>query len=423
MARIVLLMLLALLAWTVALVGGTVLGVWREPIAPRGDTRAFLEAVVTRIDEEHEGNVAFALLERGQPVATHFVSVGQPVDEDTRFQVASLSKWITAFGVMTLVEADKLDLDAPVSRYLTRWKLPPSEFDNEGVTVRRLLSHTAGLTDGLGYAGFAPGERLQTLEESLTRAADAAPGRSGIVRVGREPGTTFAYSGGGYTLVQLLVEEISGQPFDAFMKAAVFEPLGMDGSTFRLEPDARNVAEFFDGNGVPAPHLRYTALAAASLYTTTADLTRFLAAHVSGPDGAPPGRGVLRPETLERMRRPHAQRFGVDLWGLGTILYAPNGAGGHLIGHDGSNEPAINTSARLDPATGDGIVILESGNRWLATTLAGEWVFWRTGRVDLFTVAATFGETSRTLAIGAVIIVLATIPLGLRHWRARRRAA
>jgi len=423
MSRFILLTLLALIVWTVALVGGTILGVWRKPIAPRDDTQAFIEAAIARIDKEHEGNVAFTLIERGQPVATHFVSVGKPIDERTRFQVASLSKWITAFGVMTLVEAGKLDLDAPASRYLTRWKLPPSRFDDDGVTVRRILSHTAGLTDGLGYAGFKPGERLQTLEESLTRTADVSPGRSGIVRVGREPGTTFAYSGGGYTLVQLLIEEISGQPFNDFMKAAVFEPLGMNGSTFVLEPDAQSVAESFDRDGGAATHFQFTALAAASLYTTTADLTRFLAAHVPGPDGVPEGRGVLRPETLKLMRRPHAQRLGVDIWGLGTILYAPNNAGDSVIGHDGSNDPAINTSARVDPATGDGIVVLESGNRWLATTLAGEWVFWRTGNVDFFTMTAEFGETSRTLAIGASAIVLAAILLGLRRWRARRRAA
>lgn len=69
---------------------------------------------------------------------------------------------------MTFVEAGKLELDAPVSTYLTRWKLPESEFDSDGVTVRRLLSHTAGLTDGPGYAGFEPGEPEQRIEDSLT---------------------------------------------------------------------------------------------------------------------------------------------------------------------------------------------------------------------------------------------------------------
>jgi CubicO group peptidase (beta-lactamase class C family) len=418
MLRFVLLTLLALIVWAVVFLGGTIAGLWRQPIATPGDTRAFLNAAIARIEQEHKGNVALALVERGRSVGGHFVSIGKPVDENTRFQVASLSKWITAWGVMTLVEAGKLDLDAPVSRYLTRWKLPPSKFDNRSVTVRRLLSHTAGLTDGLGYAGFEPRKPLQSLEESLTRAADASPGASGMVQVGHEPGSAFEYSGGGYTLLQLLIEEISGQSFNDYMKAAVFDPLAMNGSTFVLESDAPNVAQFYDANGAPATHYRFTALAAASLYTTTADLTRFLAAHVQASDGAPAGRGVLRPDTLKQMRKPHASQFGAEIWGLGTILYAPNNAGDFVIGHDGSNAPAINTAARVDPATGDGIIVLESGNRLLATTIAGEWIFWRTGNVDLLTITAEFGATLRTLAAGGGAIFLAAITIA---WLARRR--
>ena len=81
---------------------------------------------------------------------------------------------------MTLVEAGKLDLDAPVSTYLTRWSLPTSEFDNSGVTVRRLLSHTAGLTDGLGYGGFAPGQLVQPIEASLTQPLTLRPAPTGL---------------------------------------------------------------------------------------------------------------------------------------------------------------------------------------------------------------------------------------------------
>lgn len=418
MLRFVLLTLLALIVWTAVFVGGTIAGLWRQPIAPPGDTRAFLDAAIERIDHEHKGNVAFALLERGDKVGDHFTSIGKPVDENTRFQVASLSKWITAWGIMKLVETGKLDLDAPVSRYLTRWNLPPSKFDNQGVTVRRLLSHTAGLTDGLGYAGFEPGKPLQSLEESLTRAADASPGASGVAQVGNEPGSAFAYSGGGYTLLQLLIEEVSGQSFNNYMKATVFDPLGMSGSTFVLEPEAPNVAEFYDAKGAPATHYHFTALAAASLYTTTADLSRFLAAHVQAQDGAPAGRGILRPDTLKHMRKPHASQFGAEIWGLGTILYAPNNAGDFIIGHDGSNGPAINTAARVDPATGDGIIVLESGNRLLASTIAGEWIFWHTGNVDFLTIFAEFGATLRILAAGAGAIVLAAL---LIAWLARRR--
>jgi len=413
--------ILAIAAWGALVFAAALFGWGRPTLAARGDAPAFLQAASARMDQEVRGNAVLALIEDGALAGSHNVSRGQPVDSDTLFQVASLSKWVTAWGVMALVDAGRIDLDAPVSRYLTRWQLPASEYDNNGVTVRRLLSHTAGLTDGLGYAGFEPGRPIDTLEQSLTRATDASPGRDGIVRVGAEPGSGWAYSGGGYTLLQLIVEEVSGEPFNTYMRRAVLEPLGMARSTYVLPEGATDVAEIFAPDGEHAIHYTFTATAAASLYTSAADMTRFVEAHVTGANGEPAGRGVLRPETLIEMRRPHASQFGADIWGLGVILNAPNNAGDYVIGHDGGNFPAINTAVRIDPASGDGVVVLETGNLDLATSIAGDWVFWRTGNVDFLTVATQAGETLRTIAIGgAVIFILGLIAAW--HWRPRRKA-
>ena len=302
MRRIILIALatvVALAAWAGVFLAGTSEGWWRRPLAPRGDTAAFMTAADAMIREAAPGSLAFQLIEKGRPQDARYVSTGRPVDGDTRFQVASLSKWITAWGVMTLVEAGKVDLDAPVDTYLKRWKLPPSKFDNRQVTVRRLLSHTAGLTDGLGYGGFEPGKPIQSLPASLTRAADASPGRDGVVRVGKAPGAGWAYSGGGYTLMQLMIEDVTGESFEAYMQRAVLAPLGLSRSTFVLpEAGDANLAGFHDADGRPAIHYRFTATAAASLYTSSNDLTRFIQAQLPGPEGAPPGRGVLAPETL-----------------------------------------------------------------------------------------------------------------------------
>lgn len=399
------------------IVAGTLEGWWRKPLATPGDTAAFTAAATAKLKADSRGNAAFILIKDGRPVAERFVSKGAPVDRDTQFQVASLSKWPTAIAVMTLVEQGKLDLDAPVSRYLTRWKLPPTEFDNDQVTVRRLLSHTAGLTDGLGYGGFKPGEPVQTLEASLTRAADASFGADGVTKVGREPGT-WDYSGGGYTLLQLVIEEVSGQPFNSYMTQAVFTPLGMSRSTFILPDAPTNLAEFYDVDGSRAIHYRFTALAAASLYTSAADMARLLAAHRPGPNGEPAGRGVLKPETLAAMRKAHGRQYGADIWGLGVLLYAPLEGGDFLIGHDGSNAPAINTTARVNPVTGDGIVILESGNTRLASEIGSEWVFWSTGYVDTVLVLMAFRSTLIQIAIGAGVAFLAVF---LLVWRLTRR--
>jgi CubicO group peptidase (beta-lactamase class C family) len=157
----------SVLVWAALVVAGTVYGWGHRALATPGDSRAFVAAAKQLIETRNRGNVAFRLIEGGSPRDEYFVSVGDPVGRETLFQVASLSKWVTAWAVMTLVESGKIDLDAPVSRYLTRWHLPASEFDNDGVTVRRLLSHTAGLTDGLGFAGYPPGAEIPSLEATL----------------------------------------------------------------------------------------------------------------------------------------------------------------------------------------------------------------------------------------------------------------
>jgi len=416
--KIALATLAAIAIWVVLVGIGTREGWWRPLPAPHGDSAAFIAAAKARYAAESKGNIALTLIGHGRVAGTFFASHGRPVDAQSLFQVASMSKWLTAWGVMRLVESGRIDLDAPVSRYLHRWKLPPSAFDNDGVTVRRLLSHTAGLTDGLGFRGYPPSEKPPPIEAELTHAADAMPFTSGFVRVGTEPGTAWQYSGGGFLLLQLLIEEVSGQSFNDYMRGAVLMPLGMRESTF-VYPDPAHLADFYDADGSRAIHYRFTALAAASLYTSTADLTRFLEAQMAGPNGEPAGRGVLRPQTVERMRRVQAKVYGIPIWGLGDILYAPNNAGGFIVGHDGNNYPAINTTARIDPTTGDGIIVLETGNGTLASRIGGDWTYWHTGTVDLPTIAGEARGTLIILAAGAAAIVLAAIVIG---WRGRRRS-
>ena len=407
--------------WAGLVVTATLQGWFRPAIAPAGDSGAFASAAIAMLDTQNVGNVAYQLLEDGKVVSEHYLSIGTPVDADTLFQVASLSKWITAWGVMTLVDSGRLDLDKPVDDYLERWQLPLGSHDNRLVTPRLLLSHRAGLIDGLGYAGYLPGEPVQPLTESLTQAADASPGAGGRTVVGIEPGTTFAYSGGGYTLLQLLIEEVSGQSFSDYMTATVFVPLGMNRSTFTPDLDQlENVASFYDLDGSEAIHYRFTSLAATSLYTTAADLTRLLQAHLPGPQGETIGRGVLAPETLALMREPHASQFGADIWGLGTMLFAADADGNWVIGHDGSNEPAINTSARINPATGDGIVVLETGSQLLASNLAGEWVFWLTGVPDLIMITIASERMIMTIVVGWLVLLALAVAIWLL--RRRRRA-
>jgi CubicO group peptidase (beta-lactamase class C family) len=418
--RIILAGIVALALWAVFVAVGAREGWWRPMPAPQGDTAGFMRWAQGRYAAQTHGNIAIVLLDNGEVAQSYYASHGRAVDADSLFQVASLSKWLTAWGVMTLAEEGRVDLDAPVSRYLTRWHLPESEFDNDQVTVRRLLSHTAGLTDGLGFLGFAPDQTIPSIEQELSDVTDAMTGASGVVRAGAPADGTWRYSGGGYLILQLVIEEVTQEPFNDYMRRAVFAPLGMGSSAF-VDPDPNRLAEFYAADGSEAIHYRFAATGAASLYTSAGDMTRFLQAHVAGADGAPPGRGALSPRTLEMIQAPEARLATLPVWGLGPTLYAPNGAGGFVIGHDGGNFPAINTTARIDPATGDGVIVLQTGSETLAREIGGAWTYWQTGVVPLDTlVLFDLPGILIQFVSGALVIILGAIVFARRGRRAVR---
>ncbi len=385
-----------------------------------GSTDPFVKAVEQELDKAFVGNFAMAIMKDGMPEKEIFRSAGKPVDKNTVFQVASMSKFVTAAGILKLVELGKIDLDTPVSRYLTRWKLPPGAFDNEQVTVRRLLSHTAGLTDGLGYSGFQHPDSVQTLEASLTKAADADAGVSGMVKVGIAPNTDWKYSGGGFTLLQLIVEETSGQSFDTFMKTNLFQPLNMTSSTYLWDDSLNNrLCAFYHSDKTAAPHLYYTALAATSLHTTLSDLEVFFQLFLPGQKGALIGRGVLRPESLKLLRQTHWDIMGAGVYGLGCMLYLDIENEEDIFGHDGKSTPPINTAMRINPVTGDGIIILSTGNPDLATRIASDWVFLKTGKADTLLFAMLSGTMVNLLMVGVALICILGVGVGI--WRKRRK--
>lgn len=189
------------------------------------------------------------------------------------------------------------------------------------------------------------------------------------MRVGAKAGG-WRYSGGGYTLLQLLIEEVSGESFADYMQRTVLNPLGMTRSTYRAGAEgSQDIATFYDSFGSVAPHYRYTSAAAASLYATANDMARFAQAHVTGVNGEPPGRGVLSPKTLETMRRAQAVFGGTAHWGMGPSLYATSKKGGFIFGHDGGNMPAINHTVRIEAQSGDAIIALSTGDSGIARKL------------------------------------------------------
>ena len=200
-----------------------------------------------------------------------------PVTTDTLFQAASISKLVAAAVALRLVEQGALDLDEDINRKLRSWKLPENELtEKKKVSLRLLLSHRAGLTDYAGFRHAAPSQPRPTLREILeTGKWSPAP-----IRVGIAPGSRFDYSGGGYCLMEQLLEDVSGKPFPALAHELVLKPLKMDGSTFEQDVpqelrDRVAVGHQMNGKKSPRSWNLYPATSAAGLWTTPSDLARF----------------------------------------------------------------------------------------------------------------------------------------------------
>ena len=217
---------------------------------------------------------------------------------------------------------------------------------------------------------------------------------------------------GGYTILQLLIEEVTKRSFADYMAEAVLQPLGMTGASFDWETISSegrvgNIATSFDSELKPSDHRRYTATAAASLYATPQDMAQFLRAYVQENP-------VLSQETLDQMMRPQPGTENIRGWGLGHILYVENDAGGYVVGHDGGNSPALSSTLRVNPATGNGMVLMISGNLQLASQLGEDWVYWETGKLSFF---ARIGILGSRLLPGLGSIVFGAIAIVVVRWK------
>ncbi len=406
--------------WTLAVLAvvGLEAYFFAAPSVTRGDVGSIEKHLVDRINAAVEnrkvGAAGLTLINRGEVSAVRGfgsadASGQKPVStEHTLFRVASVSKAVTAWGVMKLVEEGKIGLDEPIMPHLTRWRFPGSEAYRDKVTIRQLLSHTAGLDDGLGYAGFPLNEPKQSLEESLTLTKDTTVGAPRPVKIAWEPGTAMAYGSGGYTILQLLIEEMTEKPFCEYMKHEVLKPMGMNESTYDFEEleakgHINDIAPSFDKNLQVLPHRRHTSQAAVGFYVTPADLGLLAKAYYKENP-------VLKPETLKLMMTPQAATGGT--WGLGQTLFVENGAGGYIVGHDGGSPPAWGAWLRVNPATGNGMVMTVSGGNGALNQLAHDWVYWETGQV---TPEAKMQKFQDRMLPAAIAIVLGALLIAV--WR------
>ena len=277
-----------------------------------------------------------------------------PVTPSTLFQAGSISKPVSAVGALHLVEQGKLALDQDVNVQLVTWKVPENEFTREKkVTLRGLLSHTAGLTVH-GFPGYDADGPVATLVQVLE---GAKPANTAPIRVDILPGSRWRYSGGGYTVMQQLVIDVTGKPFPQFMREAVLEPLGMKESTFEQPLPADKAKLTASGHGFGRGVVKgrwhiYPEMAAAGLWTTPSDLARF----AIGLQQAAAGRStkVLSREMTRRMLAEEKGGYGlgVGLEGAGTTL---------RFGHGGRDE-GFDAHLTAFAETGQGAAIMINAN-------------------------------------------------------------
>ncbi|MFD2165875.1 serine hydrolase domain-containing protein [Thalassotalea euphylliae] len=387
-------------------------GLWMTPVAAQNDHKAFMTYSKQVMSDNLIGNGVLVLIEEGKVVERHYQSAAsddadkvQAVNGDTLFPAASMSKLIAALSIHTLTQQQKIALEESVDTYITSWRLPPSNFNHEQVTIARLLSHTAGLTDGLGFGDYTVEESLPSLVETLNNPRSSSGEKR--LEVGIQPGSEFKYSGGSYLLLELLVEEVTGESYESWVTRNILKPRGLTRSHFNVIESSENSTPVYDSHGQQLPPFQYASSAATAMNTSANDLVALFQSIIA------------EPQLVEALSTTMATAMGAPIWGLGAMLYAPLADDRFVIGHDGSNDPAINTSIRINPVSGDAYIALVSGHKTLASEIGFEWVLWQSGKPDFIFFDRAINSSVLPIVVGS----LGWIILLVVYFRVTKRAS
>jgi CubicO group peptidase (beta-lactamase class C family) len=299
------------------------------------------------------------------------VGSNTPIDEDTVFRVASITKTFTAIAVMQLWEQGLVDLDAPANEFLRTYRLLSAEPTFQPATVRHLLTHTAGIPELL-----RPFDVFRPLFGEIVKAGRPVPSLArhygGGIRVVAEPGTRFVYTDHGFATLGQIVEDVSGQPLAQYLHEHVFEPLGM-AHTDLVRSDrvrSRLATGYTLGAGGAKAVADYEVITtgAGSAFSTTADMARYVAALLGG--GTNEYGSILKPATLATMFEPHYQP-DPRVPGIGLAFWRGS-TGGHRIVEHGGILPGFNSEIFLAPDDGIGVLAFTNGASRAMLWLPGE---------------------------------------------------
>jgi len=274
------------------------------------------------------------------------------VDTETMFQAGSISKPVAALSALKLAQEGKVDLNVDVNQYLTGWKVPENEFTkDEKITLERLLTHTAGMTVH-GFPGYRQTDSFPEITDVLN-----GNGNTSKIFVDTTPGSIWRYSGGGYTVAEKVVEDVSGLSLEDYMNQHILAPLGMLNSTYEQpisEKYQQNISAAYYGNGALIEGLwhNYPEQAAAGLWTTPSDLAKYCIEVQEILKGKTDG--ILSKETIENMLTKRKND-----WGLGPSL---NGEKDSLIfGHGGKNAGFTNNMSAY-AHLGHGVIVMTNAD-------------------------------------------------------------
>lgn len=323
--------------------------------APPQQIQQTLRFVPRRMAHYHVPGLSLALIHNGKSDWAQTFGVagpsGAPVTSETLFQASSISMPLTAVAVLRLVEERKLDLDVDVNQYLKSWKIPGNRFtEQKKVTLRELLSHTAGATVH-GFGGYAAGEKIPTLVQVLN---GESPANSAPITIDFVPGSKFRYAGGNYVIIQQILVDVTGKTFPELMQELVLQPLHMEHSSFQqsLPAELAQLAAMpydKDGNAIEGgPHV-YPEMSVAGLWTTPSDLALF-ALSVQGAFAGKPG-AIVSSSTAREMLQPVLGFYGLgfSMAGDGTNRY---------FSHPGANPGYLSFFFAYEK--GDGVALMSN---------------------------------------------------------------
>ncbi|MBM4187514.1 MAG: beta-lactamase family protein [Gemmatimonadetes bacterium] len=272
-----------------------------------------------------------------------------PATEHTAFSLASISKPITATGLMILVERGQVSLDRPANEYLGLGKIQGLAGDAAGATVRKVLGHTAGLPLHYRFFYQDDGTRPATMDETIARYGNLVSA----------PGETFRYSNLGYGIIDHIVARTAGRSYRDFMRTEVFLPLGMTRTSVDIAPGLEPfVAERYDRRGRPIPFYTFDHNGGSAVYSSAHDLVRFGMFHLK--NRLPEQRAILTEATIDLMRQLEAPRaFGAAGYSLGWVVHE-NQLGYRVIEHTGGM-PGVNTALNLFPTENLVVTVLTNG--------------------------------------------------------------